>query len=121
MGMSDHALVKFDRFAKTIRSRVTYIKKRSFKCLQPDKLREVVAEMPELQAILQCGDADAAATLLTAGLTRVLDQMAPVKTIQTKQNYSPHMEEETRKLQSRRNSTGREADCPRSCSTKGRC
>ena len=103
-GMSDHALVKFHRFAKTIQSRVMYIKKRSFKRLQPDKLREDVAEMPELQAILQCGDADAAATLLTAGLTRVLDQMAPVKTIQTKQDYAPHMEEETKQLQSRRNS-----------------
>ena len=53
---------------------------------------------------MQCRDVDTAATLLTAGLTRVLDEMAPVRTIQSRQDYAPHMGEETKQLLSRRNS-----------------
>ena len=52
---------------------------------------------------MQCRDVDTAATLLTAGLTRVLDKMAPVKVIQSRQDYAPHMGEETKQLQGRRN------------------
>ena len=97
-GMSDHAMVKFCRFSKTLQKRETYIKKRSFKYFQPNIFRASVAEMPELTAILQCRDVDTAATLLTAGLTRVLDEMAPVKVIQSRQDYAPHMGEETEQL-----------------------
>jgi hypothetical protein len=108
-GMSDHAMVKFNRYTKTVQSRVTYIRKRSFKQFKPDEFRARVAEMPELPAVLQCGSVDTAATLLTAGLTRVLDQMAPIKTIQTRQGYAPHMGEETKQLQGRRNAAQEKA------------
>ena len=56
-----------------------------------------------LVAILQCQDVNTAATLLTPGLTRVLDVMAPIKTIQTRKNYAPHMGENTKLLQAHRN------------------
>ena len=105
-GMSDHAM---GRFARNIQNRVSYLKKRSFKHFQPDQFRASVAEMPELPAILQCRDTDTAATLLTAGLTRVLDQMAPIKTIQTRQDYAPHIGEETKQLQGRGNSAQEKA------------
>ena len=103
-GMSDHAMVKFSRFNKTLQNRESYIKKRIFKHFQPDNFRASVSVMPELPAILQCRDVDTAATLLTAGLTRVLDKMAPVRTIQSRQDYAPHMGEETKLLQGNRNS-----------------
>ena len=44
-----------------------------------------------------------AANLLTQGLTKILDTMAPIKTIQTRTNYAPHMGEETKILQGKRN------------------
>ena len=52
--MSDHAMVKFSRFTKTMQNRESYIKKRSFKHFQPDCFKASVAGMPELAAILQC-------------------------------------------------------------------
>ena len=108
-GMSDHAMVKFDRYTKMMQNREKYVRKRSFKNFQPDRFRATVAVMPELQAILQCDDVDTAATLLTAGLTRILDQMAPIKTVQTRQDYAPHMGEETKLLQGRRNTAQEKA------------
>ena len=63
--MSDHALVKFDRFTKSIQSRQTYIRKRMFKNFDPEQFKLRVSDMPELQAVLQCRDVDMAASLLT--------------------------------------------------------
>ena len=103
-GMSDHAMIKFSRFTHTIQKRESYIKKRSFKNFKPEIFRASVAEMPELATILRCGDVDMAANLLTAGLTRILVKMAPIRTIQSRQDYAPHMVEETKQLQSGRNS-----------------
>ena len=103
-GMSDHAMIKFSRYTKTIQNRESYIKKRIFKDFQPDNFRASVSVMPELANIMQCRDVDTAATLLTAGLTRILDKMAPVRTIQSRQEYAPHMGEETKLLQGNRNS-----------------
>ena len=40
---------------------------------------------------------------MTAGLTKILDVMAPVKTIQVRENYAPHLSEKTKGLQKVRN------------------
>ena len=102
--MADHAMIKFRRYTKTIQNRESYIKKRIFKDFQPDNFRSSVSVMPELAAIMQCRDVDTAATLLTAGLTRILYKMAPVRTIQSRQDYAQHIGEETKLLQGNRNS-----------------
>ena len=47
--------------------------------------------------------------MLTQGLTRILDSMAPIKTIQTRNNYAPHMGEDTSLLQGRRNAAQEQA------------
>ena len=65
--------------------------------------------MPELVTIQHCQNVDLAASLLTQGLTRILDEMAPIKTIQTRNNYAPHMGDETKLLQGRRNSAQEQA------------
>ena len=59
--------------------------------------------MPELLEIEKENNVDRAAELLTAGLTRILDIMAPIKTIQIRENYAPHLTEHTKKLQTKRN------------------
>ena len=102
-GMSEHALVKFDRLSKSIQCRQTYIRKRMFKNFKPDEFKQRVSNMPELQSVLLSSDVDTAAVLLTQGLTRILDNMAPVRTIQTRKDYAPHMADRTNKLQVKRN------------------
>ena len=86
-----------------------YIKKRMFKNFQQDLFKTRVSLLPELQAILQCTDVNIAANLLTKGLTRILDDMAPIKTVQTRNNYAPHMGENTKTLQARRNAAQEKA------------
>ena len=54
--------------------------------------------MPELEMILEEQCPDRAAGLLTQGLTRVLDLIAPLKTIQTRSNYAPHLSNTTKEL-----------------------
>jgi hypothetical protein len=102
-GMSDHALIKFNRYTKSLKNQVQYIRKRTFKEFKPRDFKERVAAMPELPGILNCWDVEVAATLLTHGLTRILDCMAPIRTIQTRKNYAPHMGEESKRLQGLRN------------------
>ena len=53
-GMSDHALVKFARFCKTIESRQSYVKKRTFKNFDNNEFKQRVAEMQELIYIQLC-------------------------------------------------------------------
>ena len=62
-----------------------------FKEFNPAEFKQRVLDMPELLAVLECNDVDKAAPLLTQGLTRILDSMAPVRTIQTRKEDAPHM------------------------------
>ena len=58
--------------------------------------------MPELETIQMTEDVEDAAKLLTQGITRILNILAPLKTIQVRTNYAPHLSEETKELQRRR-------------------
>ena len=65
--------------------------------------------MPELTQIVESTCANLAAELLTAGLTRELDICAPVRTIQTRAKYAPHLQEATKQLMEQRNMAQRTA------------
>ena len=65
--------------------------------------------MPELEYIKQCYCAKQAVTFLTNGLSRILDNSAPVKTFQTRDNYAPHLKEETKILMEERNNVQKTA------------
>ena len=78
------------------------MKKRCFKTFTPDEYKEKVREMPELAAIGLTEQIEEATRLLTMGLTRILDQMAPLKMIQTKTNYAPHLSDGTKEMNRRR-------------------
>ena len=108
-GMSDHAMISFTRFTRSVQNQVAYVRKRSFKSFNPDNFKTSVAAMPELGAIMECWDVNMAAAMLTAGLTRILDRTAPIKTIQTRRNYAPHLGEATKELQDRRNAAQKKA------------
>ena len=58
-----------------------------------------MSQMPELAACLMSTSADVSASLLQQGITRVLDTMAPVRTIQNRKSYVPYLTGETKQLQ----------------------
>ena len=102
-GMSDHALIRVKRYTKKLTKVPRYVTKRTFKSFNKDQYRELVSKMPELKQIMEQQCPETAAKLLTQGLTRVLDTLAPLRTIQTRTNYAPHLSHETKKLMEERN------------------
>ena len=98
-GMSDHKIILVRKFSKDLRTAERYTRKRMFKNFQPDQFKYAVMAMPELAACLASTSADTAASALTSGLGRILDAMAPVRTIQNRKSYVPYLSSETKALQ----------------------
>ena len=94
-GMSDHKLIKVQRFSKTLKQCPRYVRKRCFKNFDKEDFKIRVGNMPELGQIIQSTCANQATELLTAGLTRELDSCAPVRVIQTRSKYAPHLQNAT--------------------------
>ena len=113
-GMSDHKLIQVSRFTKNLKNNPRYVRKRCFKHFNKEEFKRNVSELPELIEVANCHCANQAADLLTAGLTRVLDIWAPVRTIQNRSNYAPHLSDSTKELMKERN----EAQCTASLSGK---
>ena len=89
-GGSDHKLILATRFSKVIRKNVRYVKKRSYKNFDPNRF---LAEVEKIRwwDIYQYESVDAAVQLFSEKLTRILDQLAPIKTVQCKQEPGmPH-------------------------------
>jgi hypothetical protein len=107
-GMSDHKLLKFTRFSKSFKQNPRFVRKRMFKNFDDETFKEKLAGT-NLDEILACTDVNEAAELLVNKLNKVLDEMAPVKTVQTRSNYAPWLSEETKTLQKERNAAQEKA------------
>ena len=94
-GMLDHKLIKVLRYAKTLRNHPRYVRKRCFKHFNQKEFIRNVREMPELISIAKSNCPNHAAKLWTAGLSRVLDDWARIRTIQNRANYALHLSENT--------------------------
>ena len=88
------------KFTKDMKRTERYTTKRKFKGFQPDQFQAAVRSMPELEACLATPCPSTAATILTNGLTRILNIMAPVRTIQNRKNCVPYLSVGTKELQS---------------------
>ena len=77
-GMSDHKIVIVRKFSKDMKRTEQYTTKRTFKGFKPNEFQTTVRIMPELAACMAATCPSAAATILTDGITRILDIMAPV-------------------------------------------
>ena len=86
-GMLDHKIISVRKFTKDMKRTERYTTKRMFKSFQPDQFQAAVRSMPELEECLATPCPSTAATILTNGLTRILNNMAPVKTIQNRKNF----------------------------------
>ena len=108
-GMSDHKLIKTLRFSKSFKKCPRYVRKRCFKRFDKGEFTLKVSQMPELGQIAESNCANQAAELLTAGLTRELDSCAPIRTIQMRSNYAPHLKDSTKQLMEQRNKAQKKA------------
>ena len=93
-GSSDHMLIFAVRQSKTIRSTPRYIRKRSFKHFNPEIFVKAVQEISWLDVYLS-SDVDEAVEIFTRKITEILDEMAPMKSIQIRSNYSPWLCKDT--------------------------
>lgn len=98
-GMSDHKIILARQFSKDFQRTERYTKKRSFRNFIENEFKSAVKNMPELTACLTADSANTAASLLTNGLCRVLDEMAPIQTFQLRKAYVPYLSRDTKALQ----------------------
>ena len=107
-GMSDHKLLKVVRFSRSFKQNPRFVRKRMFKAFDEDLFREELKGC-NLDEILSATDVNIAAELLVNKRTQILDQMAPIKTIQTRTKYAPWLEEDTKNLQKERDTAQEKA------------
>ena len=96
-GGSDHKLIKITRFAKSIQRNVRYVKKRMFKNFVDKDFKQAVQQL-SWEELYSCDDPEEAAKVLTDNLTAILDQMAPVRTIQVRRSYAPWLSDSSKEL-----------------------
>ena len=99
-GMSDHKIILARKFSKDFKRTERYTRKRMFKNFDQEQFKTAVASMPELIDSLASTSADLSAAILNMGISRVLDTMAPVCTIQNRKSYVPYLTQATKELQS---------------------
>ena len=100
--MSDHKLIKVTRYSKSFRQNPRYIRKRVYKNFDEEAFKKKL-EQAGLDDVLNCVDVDEATDLLVDKISAVLDEMAPIRTIQTRMNYVPWLSEKAKDLQLKRN------------------
>ena len=81
MGGSDHRLLKIVRFSKSLKRSARYVRKRCFKKLIPEEFINAVRKLAWFD-LYMCQDVNQASQMLTSKLGKILDSMAPIKTIQ---------------------------------------
>ena len=79
-----------------------------FKFFDEEKFKEKLVDTNP-DEVLKCKDVNEAAELLVNKLNKVLDEMAPVKTVQTRKKYAAWLSEETKKFQADRDAAQEKA------------
>ena len=100
-GMSDHKLLKVQRFTKSFQQFQRYVRKRSFKHFDEGQFKQKLNNI-KLDEVLECTDVNIATEMLTQKLTTILDDLAPIRTFQTRTQYAPWLSEETKSLKKQR-------------------
>ena len=105
-GGSDHKIIKITRYSKSIQKHVRYVRKRCYKEFDEEEFCKRVKELTWYD-VYMCEDANQAANLLTAKLSKILDAMAPVRTVQCRKNYAPWLSPTTKALMKERDAAQR--------------
>ena len=94
-------LISAVRHSKAIKSSPKYIRKRCYKYFDSDLFIARVQQLSWLDVYLS-EDADEAVGLFTNKITDMLEDMAPMRTIQVRANYVPWISKETLDLMKER-------------------
>ena len=108
VGGSDHKLIKITRFSKSLQRNARYVRKRAFKNFVEEDIKEAVHQLSWWD-VYSCQNPDQATAIFTEKLTKILDLMAPVRTIQVRKNYAPWLSKETKRLMQERNEAQKHA------------
>ena len=73
------------------------MRKRCYRNFDEKKFREEVAKVSWHELYL-CEDVEQAVYILTSNLTTILDQLAPIRTIQMRTRYAPWLSSDTKAL-----------------------
>ena len=98
---SDHKLVIFRKEVKMRQNMIPSRKARSFKNYTREKLLQNL-DMPKLNKLLNSKNPDYVADVLVEEVNRILDIVAPVKTVQIRKNYAAHLTIHTKELMKKR-------------------
>ena len=96
-GGSDHKLLRVTRFAKSLKSTTRYVRKRSFKNFDEAKFIEELKQLSWYD-LYMTEDPNLAAEILTNSLNKILDELAPIKTIQVRTKYAAWLTDSTKEL-----------------------
>ena len=125
-GASDHKVITAVRCSKDIVHLPKYVKKRSFKHFDEIQFFEEVKNI-KWWPLYNSTEVNDAVQIFTENISSVLDKMAPIKIFQTRKNYVPWLEKETKimmckrdNLLSKAKSTNSKEDweCYRQCRNK---
>ena len=96
-GSSDHMLIFAVRKSKSMKTSPRYIRKRSYRNFDPTVFVRAVQQVSWLDVYLS-SEVDEAVELFTSKLTEILDDMAPMRSIQVRTNYAPWLCKDTLEL-----------------------
>ena len=89
------------RYCKSLKSSIRYVRKRVYKNFCAASFCEEVRQISWYDLYL-CDSPSQAAQLLTNKLSEILDQMAPIRTIQVRKKYVPWLSHATKELMKER-------------------
>ena len=101
VGESDHFGVMATKNTREIRNSSRTTKKRIYKNFDKNEFIKDMEKAKEEGLFAQMfttNDIDEATEIFTREFTRILDEHAPLKTIQNRKNYIPYISEESKKL-----------------------
>ena len=101
-GNSDHLCVTTTKLAKEIVVRPATVKKRSYKYFVKENFLQEI-KYTDFGGVLEEEDADKAAELFSEIFCSVLDNHAPIKIFQTRNNYAPWLSDATKEEIKKRN------------------
>ena len=100
-GGSDHKLLGCTRYSSSIRRNVRYVTKRCYKNFRSEDFVDEVKKI-KWWKVYECEDAELALKLFSDELTKILDKMAPIRTIQIREKYAPWLSCKTKELMTER-------------------
>ena len=96
-GSSDHKIVIGTRFTKCVVRNQRYVKKRSYKNFKANVFIDAI-QSTSWWDLYSCENPEEAVEIFTNKLTLILDEMAPVKKYQVRNNYAPWLTNATKGL-----------------------